>query len=145
MVEDAVFAAALSPGAGTLTITSGTNVVTRKVLAGITTLSAPMGLGRPTFALRNTSGHIVLKGKGSLAITKTPCAIYNFNALWVTTETITQARPTANVQMLRVALARYQNERGPARHLCGLSCSTCRACRPPLHLFLLYFHHYFTG
>ena len=81
MVEDAVFAAALSPGAGSLTITSGSNIVTRKVSAGITPLSAPMGLGRPTFVLKNRSGHIVLKGEGSLAITQDGCALYNFNAL----------------------------------------------------------------
>ena len=81
MVEDAVFAAALLPGAGSLTITSGSNTVTRKVSAGITPLSAPMGTGRPTFVLKNKSGRIVLKGEGSLAITRDRCASYNFNAL----------------------------------------------------------------
>jgi hypothetical protein len=63
----------------TLLHSSGSNApITIDASAGITTLSAPMGLGAQTFAL-SRDGQELMSGTGDLQISDT-CTVNNFNA-----------------------------------------------------------------
>jgi len=76
---DQVFVIAMLKSPGTVVITSGNNIpVPINVPAGITTVSAPMGVGTQTFALSRNNVN-VFSGNGGLGISN-DCTVYNFNA-----------------------------------------------------------------
>lgn len=78
IVADDVFVTAMLTAPGTIVITSGGNApVSIDVEAGIHTVSAPMGVGKQTFALVR-GGATVMQGDGYQEI-KGSCDVYDFN------------------------------------------------------------------
>ncbi|KAH7093900.1 glycosyl hydrolase family 71-domain-containing protein, partial [Auriculariales sp. MPI-PUGE-AT-0066] len=77
-VADAVFVIAMATAPGKVVITSGGNAAVEiDVPAGITTVQAPMGVGKQSFAFTR-DGATVMNGDSDLEITET-CEVNNFN------------------------------------------------------------------
>ncbi|KZV91694.1 hypothetical protein EXIGLDRAFT_559647, partial [Exidia glandulosa HHB12029] len=79
IVEDAIFVTAMLTSPGSIVITSGGNApVSIDVDAGIHTVSAPMGVGKQSFALVR-GGQTIVSGDGYQDV-KDSCDVYDFNS-----------------------------------------------------------------
>lgn len=76
--DDSVFVIAMTTSPATVIIQSGSNSASIDVPAGITTVSAPMGVGSQVFTLTR-NGATVMSGTSLLDVSST-CTVYNFNA-----------------------------------------------------------------
>ncbi|KAI8716218.1 hypothetical protein NCS52_00914900 [Fusarium sp. LHS14.1] len=79
-MEDVVYVISLLKSAGTVTITSGGNSVTKDVGAGATLIKVNAGVGKQTFTLKRGSS-TVLSDTSLMDITNVcACGLYNYNA-----------------------------------------------------------------
>ncbi|KAI5460198.1 mutanase [Mariannaea sp. PMI_226] len=79
-MDDVVYVVSLLKSAGTVTVSSGGNTVTKNVPAGANIFTVPAGLGQQKFALTR-NGASVFSDTSLMDITNVcPCGLYNFNA-----------------------------------------------------------------
>ncbi len=78
-MEDVVYVVTFLTQPGTLTVTSGGQVVQQQMPAGANIMTVPMGVGQQRFSLTR-GGQVVLQDTSLMDISNVcPCGLYNFN------------------------------------------------------------------